>query len=93
MRATDFETGLPDWLAAKGDIRYFGQVELTVNRMRLYKRLMYCWIQVRTLLILVGKAALHRHNLLCALSVPTALPSHPPSATVPLPGRLSKGIL
>ena len=32
MRAAYFEIGLPDWRAAKGDIRFFDQVESSVNR-------------------------------------------------------------
>ena len=32
MRAACFEIGLPDWRAAKSDIWFIGQVEMTVNR-------------------------------------------------------------
>ena len=32
MRAPGFEIGLPEWRVAKGDIRFIGQVEMTVNR-------------------------------------------------------------
>ena len=88
MRATGFEIGPLEWRAAKGDIRYFGQVERSGKRICAQ---VYCWMQVRTLLISGVNAVFHRRNLCFALSVPEALPSHPPCAPVPSRSRLSKG--
>ena len=89
MRATGFEIGPLEWRAAKGDIRFIGQVERPGKRM--LRTGVYCWMQVRTLLISGVNALIHRRNLRSGLSVPEALPSHPPCAPVPSRSRLSKG--